>query len=282
MDGKTFAKLSKDCKLLDKKLTATDIDLIFAKIKDKTERKITYAQFEAGLKLCAEKKGCDMDAVVAAVCGAGGPAFSGTKAEAVKYHDDKSQYTGVHKEGGPTTVDSIHPVASFGGAPEEEKKTAAPKKGTVATTKTNPAGSVEEVFTAFAAGKEMDGKTFAKWSKDCKVLDKACTATDIDLCFAKVKDKAARKINFAQFDKALHEIATKKKIDYAVLCEHVKAHGGPSFTGTKAEAVKYHDDKSQYTGVHAKGGPSTVDKDKISDISQTCDRSAADVRGTKK
>lgn len=33
MDGKTFAKVSKDCKLIDKKLTATDVDLIFAKVK---------------------------------------------------------------------------------------------------------------------------------------------------------------------------------------------------------------------------------------------------------
>ena len=29
MDGKTFAKVAKDCKLLDKKLTSTDVDLIF-------------------------------------------------------------------------------------------------------------------------------------------------------------------------------------------------------------------------------------------------------------
>ena len=59
MDGKTFAKLVKDCVnnnnivkilnfqgLLDKKLTTTDVDLIFAKVKDKAARKITYAQFE--------------------------------------------------------------------------------------------------------------------------------------------------------------------------------------------------------------------------------------------
>ena len=42
----------------------------------------------------------------------------------------------------------------------------------------------------------MDGKTFAKWSMDCDVVNKKCTTTDIDLVFAKVKDKAARKINF--------------------------------------------------------------------------------------
>jgi len=43
MDGKTFAKLAKDCKILDKKLTATDIDLVFAKVKAKELRKIDFA-----------------------------------------------------------------------------------------------------------------------------------------------------------------------------------------------------------------------------------------------
>lgn len=45
----------------------------------------------------------------------------------------------------------------------------------------------------------MDGKTFAKFAKDTGCVDKALTATDVDLVFAKVKDKAARKINYAQF-----------------------------------------------------------------------------------
>ncbi len=112
----------------------------------------------------------------------------------------------------------------------------------------------------------MEGKTFAKMAKDCKILDKALTATDIDLIFAKVKDKAARKINFTQFKAGIEACATKKKITFQALSDSLCATGGPVFTGTKAEAVKYHDDKSQYTGVHANGGPSTSG-DKISDIS---------------
>ena len=56
MDGKVFAKVAKDCKILDKKLTNTDVDLIFAKVKDKSARKITLAQFKEGVKLFAEKK----------------------------------------------------------------------------------------------------------------------------------------------------------------------------------------------------------------------------------
>jgi hypothetical protein len=63
---------------------------------------------------------------------------------------------------------------------------------------------LQEVFSGFTGGAaEMDGKTFAKMAKDCKILDKNLTATDIDLVFAKVKDKAARKINFTQFQKGI-------------------------------------------------------------------------------
>ena len=58
MDGKSFAKLAKDLKILDaKNLTATDVDLIFAKIKDKSARRINFTEFQNGLSLFAQKKG---------------------------------------------------------------------------------------------------------------------------------------------------------------------------------------------------------------------------------
>jgi hypothetical protein len=56
--------------------------------------------------------------------------------------------------------------------------------------------------------------------------------------------------------------------------------GGPQWSGTRAEATRFHDDKSHYTGVHAHGGPSTVDRGQ--DLSDLADRSAANVRGVKK
>lgn len=114
MEGKTLAKVAKDCKVLDKKLTATDVDLIFAKVKDKAERKITFEQFNKAVEMFAEKKGVPAADVANAILSHGGPTFSGTKTDNVKFHDDKSLYTGVHAQGGPTNVDSIHPVASFG------------------------------------------------------------------------------------------------------------------------------------------------------------------------
>ena len=67
---------------------------------------------------------------------------------------------------------------------------------------------------------------------------------------------------------ALYEIAEKKAMSFDDLSKHICAIGGPIFVGTKAEKVKWHDDKSSYTGVYANGGPTSVDKGKtvISDI----------------
>ena len=37
MDGSKFAKLCRDLKILDKKVTATDVDIIFSRVKAKNE-----------------------------------------------------------------------------------------------------------------------------------------------------------------------------------------------------------------------------------------------------
>lgn len=129
----------------------------------------------------------------------------------------------------------------------------------------------------------MDGKTFAKFSKDCKVINKKCTNTDIDLIFAKSKERTARKITYQQFVNAVGECAKKRGETMETLQDSILGQGGPVFAGTQAEAVRFHDDTDQYTGVHAHGGPSTVGgTGGISDISQLCDRGAADVRGVQR
>ena len=59
----------------------------------------------------------------------------------------------------------------------------------------------------------------------------------------------------------------------------VAASQGPILKGTQADAVRFHDDKDQYTGVYAHGGPSTVDANR--QLDGLLDRSDADVRGVK-
>ena len=145
---------------------------------------------------------------------------------------------------------------------------------------------LSSVYSTYCGVKsEMDGKTFAKLAKDTKLLDKKLTATDIDLIFAKIKDKSLRTITYDQFQKGLEHCAAKKGISFDDVVNIVTKVGGPVFNATKPEYNKFHDDKSLYTGVYANGGPSTVDVGaggKIGDLSQLADRSQADVRGVKK
>jgi hypothetical protein len=106
MDNAKFAKMCRDCKLLDKKLTATDVDIIFSKIKPRTERKINFKQFQEALKLLAEKKfpGDEggFEKLKAQIIEAGGPVAKGVtkavKSSAVDRLTDTSKYTGSHKE----------------------------------------------------------------------------------------------------------------------------------------------------------------------------------------
>ena len=131
----------------------------------------------------------------------------------------------------------------------------------------------------------MESKQFSKLCKECKLIDKKFTLNDIDIVFAKVKSGKVKTITFNEFENALAEIAKRKSTTKTRVEDAVKKHGGATYSGTKADHVALHDDKSLYTGVYARGGPTTVDLGRngiISDISQTCNRQEADVRGVLK
>ncbi|KEG06183.1 flagellar associated protein [Trypanosoma grayi] len=146
--------------------------------------------------------------------------------------------------------------------------------------------SLESAFYAFAsfggaATKEMDNSHFSKMLKETKIIGKVFTNTDADLLFNKVKAKGARKITFTDFTtRAVPEIAAKLKKSVEEVNGMIE-QSSPVAHGTKAEAVKFHDDKSMYTGVYKAGGPTNVDRNAGS-LSGVVDRrvSQTDVRGT--
>ena len=146
--------------------------------------------------------------------------------------------------------------------------------------------SLQDIFKSFANGKtELESKQFSKLVKECKLIDKKFTNNDVDIVFAKVKVKGLKTITFGDFEKALDEIAKKKGTTKDNIVAAIQKHGAATYKGTKADYVKFHIDKSTDTGVYAKGGPTTVDAGRggmVSDISQTCNRSKADVRGVVK
>ena len=121
--------------------------------------------------------------------------------------------------------------------------------------------SIDQVFKNFTGGKnEMDNKQMIKMCKDCKVLDKKVTSTDVDITFTKHSNKTNKKCNLSQWKLVLADFAKKKGITEEEMHMVLRKVGVKKFDGaTKTDNVRLHDDKSNYTGVYAKGGPSTVD-----------------------
>jgi len=277
MDGKTLAKLCKDCSLLCKRFTATDVDLVFAKVVTKGQRRIDVQQFQKAIQLIAEKKGSSVDSITAQILAAGGPTLKGTVADSVRFHDDKNTYTGTHVNGGPehvavgagtaadqswkrpdnapvqTTPRDHHTMRPAQVVDSSTSAQAAPTKSSAK----KPSGTMTEAFKAHCSG-EMDGKTFAKFCKDAGLVDKKLTPTDVDLIFAKVVQKGQRRIDYHEFEKAFELIAEKKGVDHRVVADQVMDCSGPVLHGTQADAVRFHDDKNTYTGTHVNGGPESV------------------------
>lgn len=320
MDGRSFAKLCKDCGLVDRNFSSTDADLIFTKAVPKGQRRIRLPEFELALVFVAERRGCKEKEVFQAVADNMGPSSTGTKADPVRFHDDKGTYTGTHARGGPEVVPkgegcvkglpwptllstsaatekrlvnerqllappqaeiprrrpslgntaelalatNSEPLSRLGSRPGSRANSPCPSnEGSlpVLSPSGSPRSLVEEAFNSYSGtgSSGMDGKSFTKLCRDSRLIDRNFTATDADLIFAKAAAKGIRRIDLQQFRSALMMIAEKKGSElgdvYTAVSKQVK---GPQLSGTKADIVRFHDDKSTYTGVHVNGGPETV------------------------
>jgi hypothetical protein len=147
---------------------------------------------------------------------------------------------------------------------------------------------IETTFNSFATNGEINGAKFAKFCRDNKLAGSKLSSTDIDLIFAKSKPKGFRKLNFEQFRHiAMPLVATTRGSDLTKIMKHIcKNGGGPVFKGTQAERVRHHDDKSLYTGVYGRGGPTNAHDQlelgsAVSGFKSMMDRSDYDVRGRK-
>jgi len=78
LTNKNFAKMAKDCGLLDKRLTLTNLDLVFTKSCDRGAKKLSWTQFLHALELCASHKRVAVEKVHEVVAGSEGPRLTAT------------------------------------------------------------------------------------------------------------------------------------------------------------------------------------------------------------
>lgn len=134
------------------------------------------------------------------------------------------------------------------------------------TDETEDEKKLKELFLKFCPNGEMDSRTFIKLCRDCGVVNKTYTGGDADLAFQKTKAAAAhpsagsyssgvvhgKRVSYDVFRAiAIPCIAEKKKMEIPALVTFLASQDGPKLNGvTTADAVKFHDDKTTYTGTH--------------------------------
>jgi len=106
LNGRQFAKMMKDSKLVGKRFNNHSVDILFSKVAKKAKA-ITLNEWLRALELVAEEIGRDIDWVKKKLVVDGVPSNSGTKAEKNRFYDDKSTWTTTAVNGGPTNVDAF-------------------------------------------------------------------------------------------------------------------------------------------------------------------------------
>lgn len=104
MSNWTFCKLILQSKL---HVTRIDIDLIFAKVKTRGIRSITFNQFMHGLDAISQKLNESLDEVRNKIINSGSPKNTKvTKTQFVRHYDDRKSWTGTAKKGGIKVIDN--------------------------------------------------------------------------------------------------------------------------------------------------------------------------------
>lgn len=231
MPNDRYIKLCKETGVIDKKFDSTACDLIFSKIKPMGERKIDYKMFRECVNHIAYQKGKEYKEMAKIIIDAGGPVNSGTKADAVKFHDDKNLWTGAYGE----AVGRKAPV----------RKDSADGSAITPAKDLQSYAGLEDTFDAFCVGKitgvsstgvEMDGVTFSKLFKDAGLMgdgEGQINTIRVDLAFNSVKPKETRRIVYDQFRQAVDLLSRDMGCEYADLCAKIASCKGPIFAGTE-------------------------------------------------
>ena len=244
MDNVKWIKCVRDSGLLSPAFSQTEADLVFARVKTKGERKISYLEFRWACALCAEISGVTYDAVVETVL-SGGPISTGTRAEYNKFHDDQSTYTGSYAV--------LHHVPDELRASKVRFRKPHWKQGRARPSDADVPGLRQQYqsYTSFAAGNgvDMNIKVWAKLVNETGLIGRKFNMTSADIIFAKVA-AGNKLLQYRDFLWMLALCAEERGESFKQVAERVASHA-PVSSGTQAEFVLWHDDKSTFTGAHA-------------------------------
>jgi len=127
-------------------------------------------------------------------------------------------------------------------------------------------------------GQSIDSTHFRKMLKDSKLIhNKKFNGNACDTMHVSCRKKGEKTLDYTDFvEKVIPKLAEVWGVEPDEIVARI-TNGGPKCNGTKAGFSKFYDDKTTWTGVATRGGPSTNDN-RIT-LSTMMDRSPADARG---
>ena len=96
LDGARFMKLTADCGLTGRgrRLKGTDVDLVFAQVRSRGARVLTFEQFVSALAALAARANYTLADVANQCLQCEGPVTRATAAQSVRFYDDKVRPSG--------------------------------------------------------------------------------------------------------------------------------------------------------------------------------------------
>jgi len=250
LQGIEFAKFCKQNKLYNKGFTKNDVDLVFAKVVPKGQRAMHFDEFRSAVMQIALKRKCATRDVQAIIIETGGVTFEGTKADAVRFHDDKSCYTGSHTQNAHHGVDQAGVEARRG----DSRHAALAAESEQASGAQADEGDWDEVqlfFNDFAKEGRCSVVDFTKLLLDTGCIKRGGTfsKTDAELVFSSKAPRGQKFVGFENFKEMLRSVAVKMGISVGQLQQKITQSEGQILVGTEGKS-RFHDDKETYTGMH--------------------------------
>jgi hypothetical protein len=254
------------CKDLGLNVSVSDIDIIFAQVVPKGQRRIGFMQFENALKLLADKADTTFEELEDLVRDSSGPILRGTtqalhvtladgaqpdltsgRSTSRQLGAEQSPRNGTRRPSQCTTLPVVQrserrasscrlPVGgrcadslAVGQQPKKPmSRDASPRRSVMRT----PAKDMLEAWDRFSNGKDqMDGMTFARMCKDCILTQKDFLDTgSIDIVFQTAVGKGKKHMTFFEFGKAMDLIAERKNRDIHDVEAVVMLTGGPELS----------------------------------------------------
>jgi len=250
LEGREFKKMCEQIKGIyngGQKMNKDRVDLCFQQGKNKMGKgnKIDFECFKLCIKKMTEYHGSSVGTLQNIIASSDGATMNATKTDAVRFHHDKTTYTGAHGD--------VHGRSDDRGASRHEGHISAEKAMEEGDDSETDWDVTLAIYLKFDKdGNGMDTRELKKFCEDCGLLDKKLTPQMLDLDFTKVAKKE-RKLTQDHFKKICRVMASTKGIttgEIQALIENGPGKDGPIMHATKADAVRFHDDESTYTGMH--------------------------------